>query len=68
LSAVVSGVAGANQYSRQLELAGKGGGALASAADLNNRLNAQSVAALLVGLVIVAAFVTFGTKRIMRRG
>ena len=28
LSAVVSGVAGANQYIRQLELAGKGGGAL----------------------------------------
>jgi hypothetical protein len=67
LSAVVSGVAGANQYIRQLELAGKGGGALNSTVDLNTRLNAQSVAALLVGLIIVAAFVTFGTRRIMRR-
>jgi len=67
LSAVISGVAGANQYMRQLELAGKGGGALNATADLNTRLNAQSVAALLVGLVIVAAFVMFGTRRIMRR-
>jgi hypothetical protein len=67
LSAVVSGVAGANQYSRQLQLAGKGGGALDETVDLNTRLNAQSVAALLVGLVIVVAFVTFGMKRIMRR-
>jgi hypothetical protein len=67
LSAVVSGVAGANQYSRQMELAGRGGGALDSIVDLNTRLNAQSVAALLVSLVIVAAFVAFGMKRIMRR-
>jgi hypothetical protein len=67
LSAVVSGVAGANQYSRQLELAGRGGGALDSIVDLNTRLNAQSVAALLVSLVIVAAFVAFGMRRIMRR-
>jgi hypothetical protein len=67
LSAVVSGVAGANQYSRQLQLAGKGGGALDETIDLNTRLNSQSVASLLVGLVIVAAFVTFGLKRIMRR-
>jgi hypothetical protein len=67
LSAVISGVAGANQYMRQLELAGKGGGALNASTDLNTRLNAQSVAALLVGLVIVAAFVTFGARRIMRR-
>jgi hypothetical protein len=67
LSAVISGVEGANQYTRQLELAGKGGGALNATADLNTRLNAQSVAALFVGLVIVGAFVTFGTRRIMRR-
>ncbi len=67
LTAVVSGTAGASQYIRQLEMAGKGTGLLDKSVDLNTRLNAQSVAALLVALVIAAAFVMLGTKRILRR-
>ncbi|MEO8285460.1 MAG: hypothetical protein ABI670_03375 [Chloroflexota bacterium] len=68
LDAVLSGTAGATQYARQLQIGGRGVGAIDRTIDLNTRLNAQSVAALLVALVIAAAMVTLGTKRIMRRG
>lgn len=67
LTAIVSGTSGAYQYVRQLELHGTGAGALTSRVDLNTRLNAQSVAQLLVAIVIIAAFVTLGAKGILRR-
>lgn len=66
LRAVVSGQAGALQYTQQL-VRGRGIGALYSPEALADRLNAQSVANLLVALVIVAAFVGMATRRIIRR-
>lgn len=67
LTAVVSGTAGAYAYVHELEQHGHGGGLLTRTVDLNTRLNAQSVAALLVALVIAAAFVTQGARKILRR-
>jgi hypothetical protein len=66
LQAVVSGTTGAYAYTRQLQQNGLGAG-LMQAIDLTTLLNAQSVAALLVALVIVAALLSHGARRIMRR-
>ena len=66
LQAVVSGTNGALQYNRQLLQAGRNTG-LMSIDELTDRLNAQSVAQLLVALVIVAAFINMATRRIFRR-
>jgi hypothetical protein len=67
LQAVASGTAGAAQYIRQLNLGGRGAGPTVQVLDLNTRLNAQSVAQVLVALVIVAAFLALGVRRILRR-
>lgn len=70
LRALVSGQAGALQYAQQLGRHGQGISAdtgFFADGTLAGRLNAQSVAQLLVGLVIVAAFVRLGTQRIFRR-
>ncbi len=67
LTAIVSGAAGAYAYVRELEQNGHGGSMLTRTVDLNTRLNAQSVAALLVALVIAAAFVAKGARKIMGR-
>lgn len=66
LQAVVSGTGGALQYNRQLLQAGRNTG-LMNVDELTDRLNAQSVAQLLVALVIVAAFINMATRRIFRR-
>lgn len=66
LQAVVSGTNGALQYNRQLLQAGRNTGQMNINA-LTDRLNAQSVAQLLVALVIVAAFIGMATRRIFRR-
>ena len=66
LQAVVSGTNGALQYNRQLLQAGRNTGQMNIDA-LTDRLNAQSVAQLLVALVIVAAFISMATRRIFRR-
>jgi hypothetical protein len=66
LLAVVSGTGGALQYNRQLLQAGRNTG-LMNLDELTDRLNAQSVAQLLVALVIVAAFINMATRRIFRR-
>ena len=66
LQAVVSGTNGALQYNRQLIQAGRNTGQMDASA-LTDRLNAQSVAQLLVALVIVAAFIGMATRRIFRR-
>jgi hypothetical protein len=69
LTALVSGAAGAYAYVHEMEENGHSGGLLTRTVDLNTRLNAQSVAALLVGLIIAAAFVTKGARKILgRRG
>jgi hypothetical protein len=67
LDAVVSGSTGAYQYARQLELNGRGTGPLGGRVDLNTRLNAQSVAQILVALAIVGGLVAYGTRKIVRR-
>jgi hypothetical protein len=67
LDAVISGPSGAYQYARQLELNGRGAGPLGGRVDLDTRLNAQSVAQILVALAIVGGFVAYGTRRIIRR-
>jgi len=67
LTAIVSGAAGAYAYVHELEQNGHGGSMLTRTVDLNTRLNAQSVAALLVALVIAAAFVAKGARKIMGR-
>lgn len=67
LEAVVSGTAGAFQYTRQLELQGRGVAIVEGSVSLTDRLNAQSVAQILVALVILAALVGMGTGRILRR-
>jgi hypothetical protein len=67
LDAVVSGPAGAYQYARQIELGGRGAGPLGGRVDLNTRLNAQSVAQILVALAIVGGFLAYGTRKIIRR-
>ena len=67
LEAVVSGPAGAYQYARQLELGGRGAGPLGGRVDLDTRLNAQSVAQILVALAIVGGFLAYGTRKIIRR-
>jgi hypothetical protein len=66
LQAVVSGTTGASAYLRHLEQNGLGGSSLTQIVDLATRLNAQSVAALLVALVITAALLTHGARRIMK--
>jgi hypothetical protein len=66
LQAVVSGTNGALQYNRQLLQAGRNTGQM-SLSELTDRLNAQSVAQLLVALVIVVAFINMATRRIFRR-
>jgi hypothetical protein len=72
LKAVVSGPAGALQYTQELirQRGAPGTGALGSLDSdaLTDRLNTQSVAQLLVALAIVAAFISLGTRRIFRRG
>ncbi len=67
LEALVSGPTGAYQYARQLELNGRGAGPLGGRVDLDTRLNAQSVAQILVALAIVGVFVAYGTRKIIRR-
>jgi hypothetical protein len=67
LTAVVSGAAGAYAYVHELEQHGHTNGLLTRTVDLNTRLNAQSIAALLVALVIAAAFVAQGARKILRR-
>jgi hypothetical protein len=66
LNAVVSGQAGALQYIDQLSSHGLATG-IYTPGSIADRLNAQSVAQLIVALVIVAAFVSMGTRRIFRR-
>jgi hypothetical protein len=67
LKAVVSGPTGALQYNRQLELHGRVTASQAGTTNLTDRLNAQSVAQLLVAVVILAALVGLGSRRILRR-
>ncbi|HYO48621.1 MAG TPA: hypothetical protein VEW94_02120 [Chloroflexia bacterium] len=67
LKAVVSGPTGALQYNRQLELQGRVTASQAGMTNLTDRLNAQSVAQLLVAVVILAALVGLGSRRILRR-
>jgi hypothetical protein len=67
LQAVISGPTGALQYNRQLELQGRLTAAQGSLTALTDRLNAQSVAQLLVGIVILAALVGMASRRILRR-
>jgi hypothetical protein len=67
LQAVVSGTTGAYAYAQQLETKGQGS-AFPDAVNLTARMNAQSVASLLVALVIAAALLTYGARRILRRG
>jgi hypothetical protein len=50
-----------------LELNGRGTGPLGGRVDLNTRLNAQSVAQILVALAIVGGLVAYGTRKIVRR-
>lgn len=66
LRAVVSGQTGALQYEQQLAAHNLAGGAY-STQSLEDRLNAQSVAQLIVALAILAAFVNMGARRIFRR-
>ncbi|MBF6614219.1 MAG: zinc-ribbon domain-containing protein [Chloroflexi bacterium] len=65
IKALISGPTGAMQYSQ--ELARGRGAALLNSDTISNRLNTQSVAQLLVALVIIAALITTGTKRALRR-
>lgn len=67
LQAVVTGTTGAYAYARQLEANGRGS-AFTDAVNLTARLNAQSIAALLVTLVIVVSLLIYGARRILRRG
>lgn len=67
LQAVVSGTTGAYAYARQLETNGQGS-AFTDAVNLTARMNAQSVASLLVALVIVTALLVYGARRILRKG
>lgn len=66
LKALVSGIAGSLAYNRQLAQSGKSLGTFDNI-QLTDRLNAQSVAQLLVAIVIVAAFIGMATRRIFRR-
>lgn len=66
LKALISGTSGSLAYNRQLAQSGKNLGQFNNNA-LTNRLNAQSVAQLLVSIVIVAAFISMATRRILRR-
>lgn len=66
LKALISGTAGSLAYNRQLVQSGKSLGQFNNTA-LTDRLNAQSVAQLLVSIVIVAAFISMATRRILRR-
>ncbi|MDQ6695658.1 MAG: zinc-ribbon domain-containing protein [Chloroflexota bacterium] len=65
LKAIVSGALGALQYDQQLTQSGRASGLDAN--DLSTRLNAQSVAQLLVSLVIVAALIGMATQKIYNR-
>ncbi|MEO5953642.1 MAG: hypothetical protein ABIQ44_14340 [Chloroflexia bacterium] len=67
LQAIVSGTTGAFAYARQLETNGQGS-AFTDAVNLTSRMNAQSVASLLVALVIAAALLVYGARRILRKG
>ncbi len=65
IAALISGPTGAMQYSQ--EIARGRGAALLNSDTISNRLNTQSVAQLLVALVIIAALITMGTKKALRR-
>lgn len=67
LEAVLSGPSGAMQYARQLELGRRTASATLTGANLAVRLNAQSVAQLLVALAIVIALISMGARRILGR-
>jgi hypothetical protein len=67
LRAVVSGQGGAMQYIEQLTR-GRNLTSLYTTTELADRLNTQSVAQLLVALVIVGALVGMAGRRIFRRG
>lgn len=66
LKALLSGTSGSLAYNRQLVKSGTSLGTFDNNA-LADRLNAQSVAQLLVAVVIVAAFIGMATRRIFRR-
>ncbi len=67
LKAVVSGQAGALRYIQQMTQRGQDVTGHFSTSKLADRLNAQSIAQILVALVILAAFVNMGMRRILRR-
>jgi hypothetical protein len=67
LKAVVSGQVGALQYAQQLSLHNQTSAAMYSPAALNDRLNAQSVAQILVALAIIGALLSVGLAGIFRR-
>ncbi len=67
LEAVIGGPLQTHQYATQLRKAGRVSGSTLSDASMPDRLNAQSVASLLVGLVILAALIRLITKRALRR-
>jgi hypothetical protein len=66
LAAVLSGQAGAMRYAQQLAALGGATTGQFSTAKLAESLNALSVAQIIVAVVIIAALVTVGTRRIMR--
>ena len=67
LEAVIGGPLQTQQYAGQLRSAGRASGSTLSDASISDRLNAQSVASLLVGLVILAALIRLITNRALRR-
>jgi hypothetical protein len=67
LEAVVGGPLQTQQYAGQLRSAGRASGSTLSDVSISDRLNAQSVASLLVGLVILAALIRLITNRALRR-
>lgn len=66
LQAIISGTSGAYAYAKQIEANGKGS-VFADSVNLTARINAQSVASLLVALVIAVALLTYGARRILRK-
>lgn len=67
LKALLSGLAGALQYNRQLDSQPGSAAPATGALTLTDRLNTQSVAQVLLALVILAAIIRIGVSKILRR-
>lgn len=67
IKAILSGLTGALQYNRQLDLQYGATAQPSGTLSLTDRLNTQSVAQLLLALIILAGLVRIGMKKILRR-